>query len=131
MHAQMQAQGNGQFSISCVGACVCICVEVVHTCLDLCLRFCLRRSCEPAFSVSLPPMVCAFVCETSVQSVILSKVSFTKHSGILYFTTDNKCTILTPSCSRPQFPGSFLGTPGPMNPHLATKFDIRERPCAF
>ena len=33
----MQPQGNGKFSISCVGACVCVCVEVVQTrvCLNV------------------------------------------------------------------------------------------------
>ena len=47
--AQMQAQGNEKFSISCVGACVC--VVVVHTYVCLRLRLCLRCSCEPAFAV--------------------------------------------------------------------------------
>ena len=42
--AQMRAQGNEKFSISCVGKCICI-VEV-HTCVCLCLY--LHCSCEPA-----------------------------------------------------------------------------------
>ena len=46
-------QGNGNFSVSCIGAsaCVGICVEVVHTCVYLSLRFHLRlrRSCEPLY----------------------------------------------------------------------------------
>ena len=48
--AQMQAQENEHFSISCIGAwvCVCICVELVHTCISLLLHLC--RSCEPGFT---------------------------------------------------------------------------------
>ena len=40
-------------------------------------------------------------------------------------------TILTPSCLRPQFPGSQLGTPGTMTPPLATKYDDKEEPFVF
>ena len=52
--AQMQAQGNEKFSISCVGACacVCVCVLVVHTSICLRLHLRLRRSCEPALRPS-------------------------------------------------------------------------------
>ena len=37
-----------------------------------------------SFSVGLPRMVCAFVCETSVWGIILSGDFFTEHCGILY-----------------------------------------------
>ena len=41
---QRQEQGNGKFSIFCVGACGCVCVEVDQTCVYLCLRkFCVAR----------------------------------------------------------------------------------------
>jgi len=49
----MQPQGNGKFSISCVGACVCVCVEVVQTRVCSCFRLRLRCSCEPALWVIL------------------------------------------------------------------------------
>ena len=58
--AQMQAQENDFFSISCVGAgtCVCICVEVaiVDTYISFRLHFHLRlhlcRTCEPGLRPS-------------------------------------------------------------------------------
>ena len=53
IQTQMQAQGNGKFSISCVDACVCVCAEVVHACVFLCLPLHLRRSYEPASSFLL------------------------------------------------------------------------------
>ena len=42
------------------------------------------RNRSTSFSVGLPRMVCAFVCETSVWGIVISGDFFTKHGGILY-----------------------------------------------